>query len=277
MTIYKCVFPLSLFYLVFLMKGLINLGNTCYFNASLQCLLQIPCISNHFSTNGYSGDCEFTNLYCDLVKKFWNKNSTANINVNTLLVAFQKQFPRFEGGNEEDSQEALLCIIDILERAVPEIKPYFYGKKTQETIWPGGKSSHDEDFSIHIMSSRGNNLKDMLRESSKWNTLTDFEDKEGKTHNVATTRSYLSKLPKILMISFDTKSHVYVDEELSINDNDYRLIASTVHMGNQHGGHYTSFTKHKGVWYYKDDDVISKRDFVKRAGHYILVYNLKTP
>ena len=79
------------------------------------------------------------------------------------------------------------------------------------------------------------------------------------------------------MISFDTKSHVHVDEELSINDNEYRLIASVVHMGNQHGGHYTSFTKHRGVWYYKDDDVVSKRDFVKRAGHYILVYNLKTP
>ena len=259
------------------MRGFLNLGNTCYFNAALQCLLHVPVLSNHFLCRVYNGECDFTRLYSALVYFYWKSEQKGIVNPKALLHTFCKHFPRFKITEPHDVQEAILCILDILERSCPEIKQWFYGKKTQETIWPGGKSTSTEDFSIHLVTSKGTDLKKMLSESSDWNTIENFEDTEGRRYNVATTRMVFSKLPQILIISFDRKSYVEVIEKILIGKYEYNLIASAVHIGVQQDGHYVSFVKHGDRWYYINDDFVDEVDLPNSAGHYVLVYNLKTP
>ena len=198
------------------------------------------------------------------------------MDVKLLLTSFQKAFPRFKTNEQHDVQEAVMCIIDILERAEPVVKEWFYGKKTQETIWPGGKSSNEEDFSVHLISSEGNDMGKMLSKSTDWNTLTDFEDENGKVHNVATTRMVFSKLSQILMISFDRKSHVKVIENIHIGGREYNLIASAVHLGIQDDGHYVCFAKRKDKWFLLNDESIEEHELPLEAGHYFMVYNLKS-
>jgi len=255
------------------MRGLCNAGNSCYFNTSLQCLLQIPAISNHFIKHGYSGACEFTQMYAKVVTSFWKlEEKRAHMDVRPLLCEFQKRFPQFKMGQQGDVQEAVLCIIDIIERAVPEFKTLFYGKKKQETIYPGGKKEHDEDFSVHLMCSNSDNLQTMLEESVQWNTLTDYTDDSGKTHNIATTRNVFSAMPKIFMISFDKKSFLTISEYLEIGDIRYRLLSAACHVGIQRGGHYVAFTRHKDTWYYKNDEFVEETQLPVRGGYYFLVY-----
>lgn len=259
------------------MKGFNNFGNTCYFNTSLQCLLHIPCLSNQFIEHRYDGPCEFTKMYSNLTRFFWNISDTQPIDVSLLRGLFQAKFPRFVDHEQHDIQETVLCIIDILERAVPLIKQWFYGKKIQQTIWPGGKSERVEDFSVHILCSHNATLEQMLHDSVKWNTLTDFVDDDGHTHRIATTRCIFSELPKVLMISFDKKSHIDISDKIFMNQFEYTLVASGIHVGVQFGGHYVAFTKHRGKWYYKNDEHVVEQELPIRAGHYLLVYNLKTP
>lgn len=259
------------------MKGLRNCGNTCYFNTSLQCLLSIPVLSNHLIDHPYSGECEFTKLYSQLVHIYWNKTQEGVINVEALLRAFQRHFPRFIVGQQHDAQEAILCMMDILEKQITEIKQWFYGKKVQEVVWPGGKTSTEEDFCIHLTNSNGRDMGEMLRKSTEWGVVENFEDKEGKIHHLATTRMLFSKLPKILLISFDTKSYLKIIEKLYIDRAEYNLISSAIHTGIQYDGHYVSFIKHKGLWYYINDDVVQQQNLPSEAGYYVLVYNLKTP
>jgi ubiquitin C-terminal hydrolase len=259
------------------MKGFDNLKNTCYFNTSLQCLLQIPILSNHFLKNEYNGNCEFTDLYSKLVNIYWTTNNSVKVmNVSKLFKCFQKEFPRFKDFEENDIQECILCIIDILERSQPIVKDWFYGKKVQEVIWPGGKSRIEEPFGIHILTSNGNQLKTMLEDSFKWNIIENFEDKDNVIHHMATTRILFSELPKILIISFDKKSNLYISENIFLDKSEYKLIASGIHIGHQDEGHYVSFTKHKGQWYYKNDDIVIQKNLPDFAGHYVLIYNLKT-
>jgi len=168
-----------------------------------------------------------------------------------------------------------MCIIDILERAEPVVKEWFYGKKTQETIWPGGKSSNEEDFSIHLIPSEGGDMAEMLDKSTDWNTLEHFEDTQGKVHNVATTRMIFSKLPKVLMISFDRKSHIKVIETIHIGGVEYSLIASAVHVGLQNDGHYMSFVKRRNKWFLLNDEMVREEELPDQAGFYFMVYNLK--
>ena len=196
------------------MRGFLNLGNTCYFNSVVQCLLHIPVLSNYFLKTNYKGDCEFTKLYQTLVKFYWVSEEKGCINLKPLMREFFKHFPRFDNADPQDAQEAILCIIDILVRSSPIIKSWFYGKKTQETVWPGGKTSTSEDFSIHITSTNGDNLGEMLNKSTGWNVIENFEDTNGKIHNVATTRMLFSKLPQVLIISLDKKTNISVIEKL---------------------------------------------------------------
>ena len=259
------------------MKGFRNLKNTCYFNTSIQCLLQIPVMSNYFLKNEYKGDCEFTFLYSKLVNLYWTRDeSLKTIDISQLFSSFQKKFPRFKDGEENDIQECILCIIDIIETTLPTIKEWFYGKKIQEVVWPGGKSSTEELFGMHILTSNGDNMKTMLENSFKWNIIENFIDENNKIHHVATSRTLFSKFPKVLIISFDKKSMLTAAENINLDGNEYKLIASGIHVGNQFSGHYVSFTKHKGQWYYKNDEFVSQKSLPSYAGHYVLIYNLKT-
>jgi len=259
------------------MKGLKNNGNTCYFNTSLQCLLCIPILSNHLIDNPYVGTCTFTRLYSELVHTYWSKVHTGTIDVKPLLCIFQKHFPRFVSGQQHDTQEAIMCIIDILEKEIIDIKRWFYGKKIQQVIWPNGKTDLEEEFSMHFVNSNTKDLGEMLKKSMDWGVIENFQDDKGTVYNIATTRTVFSKLPKILMISFNSKSYFKVFEKLLIDNFEYNLISSAIHTGIQCDGHYVSFAKHKGVWYYINDEFVNAHELPIEAGHYVLVYNLKTP
>ena len=256
------------------MRGFLNLGNTCYFNTALQCLLHIPVLTNYIIRHPYDGECVFTKMYYEVTKTYWTGGKEI-LTINSLLKLFQSEFPRFKLEEQHDVQEAILCIIDILERAIPLIKKWFYGRKVQETIWPGGKSTNEEDFSVHLITSRGTDMEEMLKKSTDWDVLDNFEDTEGKVHNVATTRKLFSKLPQILMISFDRKSHVKIIENILMDKYEYNLIASAVHVGLQNDGHYVGFVKRRNKWYYVNDDKITQQDLPEEVGHYFMVYNLK--
>ena len=258
------------------MKGFENYGNTCYFNTALQCLVYIPALTNHFLREPYEGECAFTRVYSELVKTYWTRGQDI-VQINELLSKFREKFPRFGSREQHDVQETILCMIDILETARPAIKKWFYGKKRQETIWSGGKSSNEEDFSVHLITSNGKDMGKMLSDSIDWNTLTDFEDTEGKVHHVATTRMLFSKLPQVLMISFDRKSHIKIVENIIIDNHEYNLISTAVHVGYQNDGHYVSFVKRRNKWFLIDDNTIREHPLPEEAGYYFMVYNLRTP
>jgi ubiquitin C-terminal hydrolase len=86
-----------------------------------------------------------------------------------------------------------------------------------------------------------------------------------------------SKLAQILMISFDRKSHIRIIESIHIGGHEYNLIASAVHVGIQNDGHYVCFARRKDNWFLLNDESTEKHSLPLEAGHYFMVYNLKTP
>lgn len=258
------------------MRGFHNNGNTCYFNSALQCLLHVPALSNYFIQHAYTGGCEFTRAYAHLTQRFWTVEDTPTpLDVRSLVVMFQRVFPRFTLGHPHDVQEAVLCIIDILERAVPDLKQLFYGQKVQETIYPGGKKEHEEDFSVHLICSNSDNFQTMLEESMQWNTLTDYVDDAGKAHHVATTRNVFRTMPPVFMVSFDKKSFIKSSEYLEIGHIKYRMVAAAAHAGIQWGGHYVAYTRRKDTWYYNNDEHVEEMSGLpKQGGFYLMVYVL---
>ena len=100
------------------MKGLDNLGNTCYFNTAMQCLLQVPQLSNFLILKEYTGNCEFTNEYQKTVRNVWLNKDRSSETPEKLLHLFRQKFTQFNNTNQQDCQEAMLCILDILDKSL---------------------------------------------------------------------------------------------------------------------------------------------------------------
>ena len=96
-------------------------------------------------------------------------------------------------------------------------------------------------------------------------------------YNVATTRMIFSKLPQVLMISFDTKSHIKIIEKLILDTHEYELFACAIHAGIQNDGHYVSFIKRKPKWFFINDAHVREHELPEEGGFYFMLYNLKNP
>ena len=249
------------------MKGIPNFGNTCYFNSALQCLLQIPHLSNYFlRLSEYTGTCEFTREYHKVVKIAWTSKIDRFIDVRPLLQAFRTRFCQFNNRDQQDAQEALMCMMELLE---PIMKPFVTSKLVQETVCPSGKTKLKDETSVLSLAPRGD-LEASLEHMTKWNTIDNYEDNDGKVWNVAATRTVFETFPEILILSLTHKTTLTVKESLGA----FVLFASCVHVGNQNGGHYMAYTRHKGKWYLKDDLMCVETMFPETSGHCILFYKV---
>lgn len=240
------------------MKGLKNLGNTCYFNACLQCLFQAPALSNPFLLKPYEGKCEFTQEYCELLRQFWFDKTKKVLDPSKLLGIFRKKFKQFDNQEEQDAQECMLCVIDLLEKARPSLKSVLYGTIEKKVIYPGGKSITEEKFAVLMLTpQKGMKLEELLKEHFKQEVLTDYEDDDGKTHHCAVLDQRVTKWPTILIVGFNMFSRKFV-MEIPEKFQNYKLFSACTHLGSTRQGHYLAHTKHRGTWYLKDDDMVRK-------------------
>ena len=272
-------------------KGLFNLGNTCYFNSALQCLLQVPQLSNLFIFQDWPllNNNEFAHEYQHLVRDMWVGDKQPD--PRRLLMLFRTRYKQFNDSEQQDSQEAFLCLLDMLEESLsPFIKEVFYGKVLQETVCPSETTTKTEDSPVTILYAVSEqSLTDMLKDLQKWNILYEYEDSVGKPHHVATTRTMYFKPPRILTFTirmYNQKVIVSVPEYFDLLpfiheksphrfEAKYELFAMTTHYGSVQGGHYITYTKHKGHWYFKNDNSCQRVDrYPERGYHYVVLYKL---
>jgi len=268
------------------MKGLDNLGNTCYFNTSLQCLLQVPQLSNFMILKNYNGADEFVKEYQTTVRKVW-LNTDGSVNPQKLLDIFRERCPQFKSEEQHDSQEAFLCLLDILDKSLSDIiRHIFYSKIIQETVCRTGRSIVIETSPVTILSSiSGESVEQSISRHQDWTVLEDFIDDSGVTHHVATTRTLFWELPKVLVFTtrmYGQKVKVKVSDTLDMKpflangspttNTKYQLFGCCKHQGSAHGGHYLAYIKHKGQWYIKNDGFCMKTELPSEDFYYLLLY-----
>ena len=259
------------------MKGLPNHGNTCYLNSALQCLLQVPQLSNYMILTKLESEDKFTHEYQKLVKTFWTTSITS-INVIELLIIFTNKFPQFNNNNQQDCQEVFICILELLEESCPGyINKIFYSTMIQETLCKDNKSLKNVITNIHIIyPTKQKKLSNLIEDYQDWNIIENYEDNIGVKHYVASTRTIFKESSPVLVFSmrmYNEKIKIILDEFLEINNRKYELFCTSTHHGSTRGGHYVAYTKHKGQWFLKDDESsipINKMNF--NDFHYLALY-----
>ncbi|CAL0316655.1 unnamed protein product [Lupinus luteus] len=116
------------------LAGLQNLGNTCFMNSALQCLVHTPPIVEYFLQD-YSEDINIDNplgmrgelalAFGELLRKLWSSGRTS-IAPRVFKGKLARFAPQFSGYNQHDSQELLAFLLDGLHEDLNRVKqkPY---------------------------------------------------------------------------------------------------------------------------------------------------------
>lgn len=115
------------------MKGLCNLGQTCFFNAAAQCLVYSPNMANYFLSVGQAerdlctkrkGAFAVAEAFIAFTREYWTKEPVeGGADVSQVYAAFVKACRGFGKHQQHDAHEAIVCLLDKLHEGLCRMKP----------------------------------------------------------------------------------------------------------------------------------------------------------
>ncbi|XP_058093308.1 ubiquitin carboxyl-terminal hydrolase 5 isoform X1 [Magnolia sinica] len=139
------------------LTGLLNLGNTCFMNSAIQCLVHTPEFARYFRED-YHQEINWQNplgmvgelalAFGELLRKLWAPGRTP-VAPRPFKAKLARFAPQFSGYNQHDSQELLAFLLDGLHEDLNRVKdkPYI---KSRDADGRSDEEVADEYWANHI-------------------------------------------------------------------------------------------------------------------------------
>lgn len=221
------------------MKGFLNLGQTCYFNAAVQCLVFAPNCTNYLLEGAETNDVNpkrklagaLAHEFAQLVREYWSSGAEGDVaHVEPLFVAFCKACKGFKVGEQHDAHEAMVCMLDKIHEGLSRMKPgdlavskqagvsgsawvsdlksetsivseVFRGQVQVRVSGPGYESvTYDHFTSISLAITESSNLMACVQRFMAPETIPNYNESEsGKRMTVTMYRTF-TYLPRVLLV-----------------------------------------------------------------------------
>ncbi|KAH7836981.1 hypothetical protein Vadar_008145 [Vaccinium darrowii] len=139
------------------LTGLVNLGNTCFMNSAIQCLVHTPEFARYFRED-YHKEINWQNplgmvgelalAFGELLRKLWAPGRTP-VAPRPFKAKLARFAPQFSGYSQHDSQELLAFLLDGLHEDLNRVKHKPYVKSRDADGRPDEEVA-DEYWANHI-------------------------------------------------------------------------------------------------------------------------------
>ncbi|CAF1030142.1 unnamed protein product [Didymodactylos carnosus] len=106
--------------------GLNNTGNTCFMNCAIQCLSNVPQLTDYFLKLKEPVN-PLIDAYSQLMKSMWSGHYSL-LTPEPFIALVRETFPRFTEWKQHDAQEFMNYLIDMMHTEVPLVKDLFYDR-----------------------------------------------------------------------------------------------------------------------------------------------------
>lgn len=277
--------------------GLNNLGNTCFFNATMQCLLSLEEFTSFIETCSFSEKQPLSKALQNFIYLYRSKPQGA-VNPNTFINGIASKIKLFDGRQQDAHSFLELLLSGIFEENKPPgknmanpLEDLFlvehkdtitckkcFGKIEVRTKSPIQWLFINESITQSILAYES--IEDYVDDESQWHC-----DKCKRTvstgikHKITSTSQYIIlHLNRFQDLYRKNNKEIKIDEYICINGMEYKITGTVCHSGSLNFGHYYAYAKRNSlggkISYYKfnDSSVSGGSPSVSSNSPYIVFY-----